>query len=279
MSTARNIPNVLSIAGIDPSGGAGIYADLKAFSALGAYGCGVVAALTAQNTQAVTGVHTPPLDFLRLQIDTLFADVRIDATKIGMLASAEVVATVADRLIHFGAQNIVLDPVMVAKSGDHLLAKSAVAMLKEALIPRALLITPNLPEAGVLLNERPPETLREMFRVAERLRALMPTRDGHWVLLKGGHLPGSEVIDLLFDGDRMIELAGPRIDTKNTHGTGCTLSAAIAALLPQRAGDVLPVESAVRSACDYLQGALRNADQLQVGSGHGPVHHFHAAWR
>ncbi|MEC5399132.1 bifunctional hydroxymethylpyrimidine kinase/phosphomethylpyrimidine kinase [Uliginosibacterium sp. H1] len=279
MSTARSIPNVLSIAGIDPSGGAGIYADLKAFSALGAYGCGVVAALTAQNTQAVTGVHTPPLDFLRLQIDTLFADVRIDATKIGMLASAEVVATVADRLIHFGAQNIVLDPVMVAKSGDHLLAKSAVAMLKEALIPRALLITPNLPEAGVLLNERPPETLREMFRVAERLRALMPTRDGHWVLLKGGHLPGSEVIDLLFDGDRMIELAGPRIDTKNTHGTGCTLSAAIAALLPQRAGDVLPVESAVRSARDYLQGALRNADQLQVGSGHGPVHHFHAAWR
>ncbi|MDQ8020291.1 MAG: bifunctional hydroxymethylpyrimidine kinase/phosphomethylpyrimidine kinase [Moraxellaceae bacterium] len=279
MSTTPRIPNALSIAGIDPSGGAGIYADLKAFSALGAYGCGVVAALTAQNTQAVTGVHTPPLDFLRLQIDTLFADVRIDATKIGMLASAEVVATVADRLIHFDAQNIVLDPVMVAKSGDHLLAKSAVSMLKEALIPRALLITPNLPEAGVLLNERPPETLREMYRAAERLRALMPTRDGHWVLLKGGHLPGSEVVDLLFDGDRMVELAGPRIDTKNTHGTGCTLSAAIAALLPQRAGDVLPVESAVRSARDYLQGALRNADQLQVGSGHGPVHHFHASWR
>ena len=272
------IANALTIAGVDPSGGAGIFADLKAFSALGAYGCGVVAALTAQNTQAVTGVHTPPVDFLRLQIDTLFADVRIDAVKIGMLASAEIVAAVADRLGHFDAPNVVLDPVMVAKSGDHLLAKSAVAMLREALLPRALVITPNLPEAGVLLGRPAPDTVRDMYRAAERLRELLPLGGPHWVLLKGGHLAGDAVVDLLFDGDRMIELKGARIATRNTHGTGCTLSAAIAALLPQRAGGLSPVEAAVREARDYLRGALQAADRLEVGHGHGPVHHFHALW-
>jgi len=272
------IANALTIAGVDPSGGAGIFADLKAFSALGAYGCGVVAALTAQNTQAVTGVHIPPVDFLRLQIDTLFADVRIDAVKIGMLASAEIVAAVADRLGHFDAPNVVLDPVMVAKSGDHLLAKSAVAMLREALLPRALVITPNLPEAGVLLGRPAPDTVRDMYRAAERLRELLPLGGPHWVLLKGGHLAGDAVVDLLFDGDRMIELKGARIATRNTHGTGCTLSAAIAALLPQRAGGLSPVEAAVREARDYLRGALQAADRLEVGQGHGPVHHFHALW-
>jgi len=276
---SRSIPNALTIAGIDPSGGAGIYADLKAFSALGAYGCGVVAALTAQNTQAVTGVHTPPIDFLRLQIDTLFADVRIDAIKLGMLGTADIVHAVADRLAHHKAHSVVLDPVMVAKSGDHLLARNAVAALREALLPLATVITPNLPEAGVLLEVRAPETQKEMYRVAERLRDLLPTRDERWVLLKGGHLPGSEVVDLLFDGDRMIELPAPRIATKNTHGTGCTLSSAIAALLPQRRDGLNPVEAAVRDARDWLLKAIAAADRLEVGSGHGPVHHFHALWR
>lgn len=272
-----SIPNALSIAGVDPSGGAGILADLKTFSALGAYGCGVVAALTAQNTRAVTGVHTPPVEFLQQQIDTLFADVRIDAVKIGMLGTAEIVRTVADRLAHFQASRVVCDPVMVAKSGDHLLAKSAVTMLREALLPVSFMITPNLPEAGVLLETRAPETVREMYKMAERLRVLLPTSSERWVLLKGGHLPGNELVDLLFDGDRMVELAAHRIDTRNTHGTGCTLSSAIAALLPQRSG-LNPVEAAVRDAREYLLRAIAASGMLQVGSGHGPVHHFHALW-
>lgn len=273
------IPNVLSIAGVDPSGGAGVLADVKTFSALGAYGCGVVAALTAQNTQAVTGVHTPPVDFLQLQIDTLFSDVRIDAVKLGMLGTADIVRTVADRLSHFKAKRVVCDPVMVAKSGDHLLARSAVAMLREALLPASFMITPNLPEAGVLLESRAPESVKEMYRAAERLRELLPTASERWVLLKGGHLPGSELMDLLFDGDRMIELPAQRIDTGNTHGTGCTLSSAIAALLPQRADALRPVEAAVREARAYLLRAIAASAALTVGRGHGPVHHFHALWR
>ena len=273
------IPNVLTIAGIDPSGGAGVLADLKTFSALGAYGCGVVAALTAQNTQAVTAVHVPPTDFLRLQIDTLFADVQLHATKIGMLGSAEVTATVADRLAHWKAVKVVLDPVMVAKSGDSLLAKSAISMMREALFPQAFLITPNLPEAGVLLGQRAPESVKDMYRAAERLRELLPLSSERWVLLKGGHLPGNELMDLLFDGDRMVELPAARIETRNTHGTGCTLSSAVAALLPQTAADFRPVETAVRQARQWLLGAIAHSGELAVGSGHGPVHHFHALWR
>ncbi|MDR3087123.1 MAG: bifunctional hydroxymethylpyrimidine kinase/phosphomethylpyrimidine kinase [Azoarcus sp.] len=274
-------PNVVSIAGVDPSGGAGVLADLKAFSALGAYGCGIVAALTAQNTQGVTGVHIPPVDFLRLQIDTLFADVAMHACKIGMLGNAGIVAAVADRLAHWQADNVVLDPVMVAKSGDALLDRSATTMLREALFPQAFIITPNLPEAAVLLgeHERASESAREMRRAAERLRELLPTSSERWVLLKGGHLPGGELLDLLFDGDRMIELPARRIDTPNTHGTGCTLSSAIAALLPQSAGAINPVEAAVRRARDYLQHTIAAAGALAVGHGHGPVHHFYATWR
>ncbi len=273
------IPNVLSIAGVDPSGGAGVLADIKAFSALGAYGCGVIAALTAQNTRGVTGVHVPPADFLRLQIDTLFADVKIHAVKLGMLGSADIVQTVAERLAHWQAAYVVCDPVMVAKSGDHLLAKSAVSMLIEALLPQSFLITPNLPEAGVLLNQRAPDTVKEMYRAAERLRELMPLSSERWVLLKGGHLPGSEVVDLLFDGDRMIEMPAPRIETKNTHGTGCSLSSAIAALLPQTAGGLAPVENAVRGATQWLRQAIARSGELAAGQGHGPVHHFHALWK
>jgi len=273
-----SIPNVLSIAGVDPSGGAGIFADLKAFSALGAYGCGVVAALTAQNTRTVTAVHVPPVDFLRQQLDTLFSDVRVHAVKIGMLGAADIVGTVADTLAREQPPYVVLDPVMVAKSGDHLLAKSAVAMMREGLFPQAFMITPNLPEAGVLLEQRAPETVKEMYRAAERLRELLPTSSERWVLLKGGHLPGNELTDLLFDGDRMIEMTGQRIDTRNTHGTGCSLSSAVAALLPQRTREMRPVEAAVRDARQWLAGAIATSGQLEVGSGHGPVHHFHRLW-
>lgn len=274
----RRIPNVVSIAGVDPSGGAGVLADLKTFSALGAYGCSVIAALTAQNTQAVTGVHVPPTEFLRLQIDTLFADVQLDAVKLGMLGSAQIVATVAERLSHWQASQVVCDPVMVAKSGDHLLSADAIGVLREALLPQTFILTPNLPEAGVLLDARAPETIHEMYRMIERLRLLLPTNSARWVLLKGGHLPGNEIMDLLFDGDRMIELPATRVETKNTHGTGCSLSSAITALLPQNAGNINPVESAVRMARDWLHQAIAASGELSVGSGHGPLHHFHALW-
>jgi hydroxymethylpyrimidine/phosphomethylpyrimidine kinase len=275
--TRPSPPNALSVAGIDPSGGAGLFADLKAFSALGAYGTGVVAALTAQNTQAVTGVHGVPPPFVRLQLDTLFADVRIDAAKIGMLGTADIAIAVAEGLagpIAAGRlPHLVVDPVMVAKSGDALLGREAIATLIEAVLPLATVLTPNLPEAGVLLDARPPDTVKEMQRMAERLRRLLRDDGRRFVLLKGGHLSG-DATDLLFDGDRMIELTAPRIATRNTHGTGCTLSAAIAALL---AHGTEPV-AAVRQAKQYLTEALRQADRLQVGSGHGPVHHFHAWW-
>ncbi len=279
MSTSKRSspPNALSVAGIDPSGGAGIFADLKAFSALGAYGTGVVAALTAQNTQGVAGVHGVPPPFVRLQLDTLFADVRIDAAKVGMLGTAEIAIAVAEGLappVSAGRlPHLVVDPVMVAKSGDTLLGREAIATLIEAVLPLATVLTPNLPEAGVLLGARPADTTKEMQRAAERLRRLLRDDGQRFVLLKGGHLAGDPT-DLLFDGDRMIELTAPRVATRNTHGTGCTLSAAIAALLAHGTEAV----AAVRQAKQYLTEALRQADRLEVGSGHGPVHHFHAWW-
>lgn len=272
--SVRVIPNTLTIAGMDPSGGAGILADVKAMSALGAYACAVVAALTAQNTQAVTDISPVNPQFVRAQVDTLFADVEIHAVKIGMLGQTGVIEVVADRLGHHKPAHLVLDPVMVAKSGDLLLEQKAVGALREQLLPLATIITPNLPEAGVLLEMRAVETVREMRRVAERLRNLM-THGGHrWVLLKGGHLPGNDTIDILHDGDQMIELPGHRIQTRNTHGTGCTLSAALAALLPQTDS----VIDATRAAKDYLVAAIASADMLKVGHGHGPVHHFHKLW-
>ena len=268
------IPNTLTIAGVDPSGGAGILADVKAMSALGAYATAVIAALTAQNTQGVTGICPVPVDFVRQQIDTLFADVRIDAVKIGMLGQEAVTRAVADRMAHFKPRHLVLDPVMIAKSGDHLLERAAVNALREELVPQCTMITPNLPEAGVLLDARPVETLKEMRQAAERLRRLMDHSDQRWVFLKGGHLPGSDCIDLLHDGDQMIEMPAKRIATANTHGTGCTLSAALAALLPQHAS----VPQAALAAKQYLYEAIARSGELEVGSGHGPVHHFHRLW-
>lgn len=270
----RAIPNTLTIAGMDPSGGAGILADIKAMSALGAYGCAVVAALTAQNTQAVTDISPVNPEFVRAQIDTLFADIDIHAVKLGMLGQTGIIEVVADRLGHYQPPHLVLDPVMVSKSGDLLLEQKAIGALREQLLPLATLLTPNLPEAGVLLEMRTVETVREMRRVAERLRNLM-THGGHrWVLVKGGHLPGNDTIDVLHDGDKMLELPGRRIPTRNTHGTGCTLSAAITALLPQMSD----VPALTKRAKDYLVQAIAHADALNVGQGHGPVHHFHALW-
>jgi hydroxymethylpyrimidine/phosphomethylpyrimidine kinase len=263
------IANVLSIAGSDPSGGAGIQADLKTFAALGAYGMAVITALTAQNTQGVRSFQTVGPDFVAEQIDAIFADVRVDAVKIGMVATAEIAAAIADRLRHHGMRNIVLDPVMVAKSGHHLLREDAVAALRDALVPMARVITPNLPEAGVLLGGFEPSSLTDMRRAARELHRLGP----EWVLLKGGHLTGQDSTDLLFDGNTITELPGRRIETRNTHGTGCTLSAAIAALLPRFA-----VVDTVRRAKAYLTDAIAASDRLTVGSGHGPVHHFHALW-
>jgi hydroxymethylpyrimidine/phosphomethylpyrimidine kinase len=269
------VPNVLTIAGVDPSGGAGALADVKAISALGGYACAVITALTAQNTRVVAGVFPVSPAFVREQIDVLLADVRVHSTKIGMVGRAPVIETVAERLVHWRIFPVVLDPVMVAKSGDPLLDASAVGALREALLPQATVITPNLPEAGVLLEGRAPESVKEMHRAAEKLRQLMPSDAGRWVLLKGGHLPGGEALDVLHDGDRMIEMSAVRVDTRNTHGTGCTLSAALAALLPQSSD----VPSAARRAKNYLTEALRHADELAVGTGHGPVHHFHALWK
>jgi len=268
------IPNTLTIAGVDPSGGAGILADIKTMSALGAYGTAVIAALTAQNTQAVTGISPVPPAFVAEQIDTLFADVRIDAVKIGMLGHQAVTRTVADRMAHWKPAHLVLDPVMIAKSGDHLLERAAVDELRSSLLPQATMLTPNLPEAGVLLDAAPVDNVRDMRRAAEKLRRLLNDSGERWVYLKGGHLPGNDTIDVLHDGDRMLELPGRRIETPNTHGTGCTLSAALAALLP-RTGDA---PEAARQAKDYLVRAIARSGELQVGSGHGPVQHFHAWW-
>jgi hydroxymethylpyrimidine/phosphomethylpyrimidine kinase len=280
------IANTLSIAGIDPSGGAGLFTDLRAFAAFGTHGCGVVTALTAQNSQAVTGIAMIDPGFVRQQLETLFCDVRIDGIKIGMLGSPAVIRAVADvlaaRAAKTASQVLVLDTVMVAKSGDALLERDAERLLIEAVLPLATVITPNLPEAGVLLSGRPPETLGEMRRAAERLRRLMRDDGPRWVLLKGGHLSG-EATDLLHDGDRMIELSAPRIETRNTHGTGCTLSAALAAQLARLSlqAPALPreaVEDAVRRAKRWLTEAIRQSGALTVGQGHGPVHAFHALW-
>jgi hydroxymethylpyrimidine/phosphomethylpyrimidine kinase len=263
------IPNVLTIAGSDPSGGAGIQADLKTFSALGAYGASVLTALTAQNTQGVRAFTVVEPDFVAAQIDAVFDDLRIDAVKIGMVASAAIAAVIADRLRHHRARNIVLDPVMVAKSGDTLLLPDAIDTIRTQLVPLATVITPNLAEAGVLLDGPAPASLAEMDVAVRALHRLGPAA----VLLKGGALAGDASPDLLFDGAGVTTLPARRIATRNTHGTGCTLSAAIAALLPR-----LPLADAVRRAKTYLTAALAASDRLTVGHGRGPVHHFHALW-
>jgi hydroxymethylpyrimidine/phosphomethylpyrimidine kinase len=248
--------SVLSIAGSDSGGGAGIQADLKTFAAHRVHGLSAVAALTAQNTRGVDAVHAPPPEFLARQIDTLFADFRIGATKIGMLASADLVGVVCDALQRHGANNIVLDPVMVASSGASLLAPDAVESLRSRLLPLAGVLTPNLPEAEALLGV-PVRARDDMRAAAQALLRLGPRA----VLLKGGHLPHGDLIDLYLDAEGEVAFQHPRLDLEG-HGTGCTLSSAIASGL---ALGLAPRE-ACREACDYVHGALAHATRPGRGS-------------
>ncbi|MCS0496152.1 bifunctional hydroxymethylpyrimidine kinase/phosphomethylpyrimidine kinase [Ancylobacter sp. MQZ15Z-1] len=260
----------VTIAGSDSGGGAGIQADIKTFSALGVYGASVITALTAQNTLGVTGIHDVPPAFITQQIEAVYSDLDVAATKIGMLSRPEAILAVASGLDRHQVANVVLDPVMVAASGDRLLVAEAIATLRAELLPRARLITPNLPEAAALLDEPQATSLEEVRAQAERLLALGPKA----VLVKGGHSEGPESVDVLMDADGVHEFRGPRINTQNTHGTGCTLSSAIAAGLAK--GEDL--RTSVQAAKHYLSRALARSDELHIGHGHGPVHHFHAFW-
>ncbi len=264
MSNARvKIPNILSIAGSDPSGGAGIQADLKTFAAHDTYGMAVIAALTAQNTQGVRGFIAVPHEFVTDQIAAIFDDVSVDAVKIGMLANAEIIEAVARALRKHKAKNIVLDPVMVATSGDSLIDGDAVAAMRDTLIPLCDVLTPNIPEAEKLMRK----AVLDMEAAAQSALELRAKA----VYLKGGHLKRQDAIDVLADGMRTHEFSAPRVDTHNTHGTGCTLSSAIAANLGL--GYALP--EACERAKLYLTDALKTAQFLDVGHGHGPVYHGH----
>lgn len=261
-----NIKNLLTIAGSDPSGGAGIQADLKTFSALGTYGMSVITALTAQNTMGVQAVYDLPSSFVAQQMDAIFSDIRVDALKIGMVGSPETIEMIAKAIERFRPPFVVLDPVMVATSGDRLTSDEAVQALKSRLIPLADIITPNIPEASVLFGKKVEfckETAQELLGLGARA-----------ALLKGGHLDGAQSPDIFSEKNGIEILDAPRIETENTHGTGCTLSSALAVFLA-KGYEPLP---AARSAKSYVWEALRNADSLSIGKGHGPVHHFHTLW-
>jgi hydroxymethylpyrimidine/phosphomethylpyrimidine kinase len=260
-------PVALTIAGSDSSGGAGIQADLKTFAALGVYGASVITALTAQNTRGVSGIHQVPAEFVTAQIDAVFSDLAVAAVKIGMVAQPASIDAIVAGLERWSPKHVVLDPVMVATSGDRLLAPEAVDALRTKLIPRASVITPNLPEAAALLDEPVATSEAAVENQGRRLLAMgCPA-----VLIKGGHGQGSESIDYLIDANGTIALAAPRTATQNTHGTGCSLSSAIAAGLAK--GESL--EAAVRNAKAWVSAAIASADRFSVGHGHGPIHHFH----
>jgi len=266
-SGAMTIPIALTIAGSDSSGGAGIQADLKTFAALGVYGASVITALTAQNTRGVSGIHPVPAAFVTAQMDAVFGDLDVKAVKIGMVAQLATIDAIAVALARWKPWHIVLDPVMVATSGDRLSSADAVSGLRAKLIPRAALITPNLAEAAALLDE--PVASGEAA-IADQGRRLLDLGCPA-VLVKGGHGEGPESIDYLFTGNGTITLPAPRIATSNTHGTGCSLSSAVAALLAKGEG----LETAVRDAKAWITAAIAGADRLDVGHGHGPIHHFH----
>ena len=263
----------LSIAGSDPSGGAGVQADLKAFSANGVYGMAALTALTAQNTQGVSSVHLLPPKFVRDQIKEVFWDIRVDAVKIGMIANAEIAAAVTAALTEVEQSPlVVLDPVMIAKGGAPLLDPKAISTIIEQLLPIAALVTPNIPEAAKLVGREIPDT--HSLEVMSELSTELLNRGASAVLIKGGHLSGEGSPDLFAIKDDFFWLEATRHTTKNTHGTGCTLSASIAANLAK--GQPLP--EAVRAAKAYVTKAIAAADRLGVGSGHGPTHHFYAYW-
>ncbi|THU04067.1 bifunctional hydroxymethylpyrimidine kinase/phosphomethylpyrimidine kinase [Lampropedia puyangensis] len=266
-----SVPRVLSIAGTDPTGGAGIHADLKSISANGGYGMAVVTALVAQNTKGVRSIHTPPVSFLREQLDSVSDDVQIDAIKIGMLGTSEIIETISEWLDINRAPVVVLDPVMVATSGDRLLNAQAEAALRQ-LLHKADLITPNMPELAVLAQTSEAQNWQE---VLEQARAVAAQYQAH-VLAKGGHLSGHLAPDALINIDGTVqEFPGDRIATKNTHGTGCSYSAALATLRPQ----VNNWAEAIALAKSWLTESIRHADSLHVGRGHGPIHHFASLWQ
>lgn len=261
----------ITIAGSDSSGGAGIQADLKTFAALGVYGASVIAALTAQNTLGVSAIHDVPADFIAAQIDAVFSDLDVKAVKIGMLSNVGAIEAVAAGLGRHQARNIVLDPVMVATSGDRLLAPEAVTALCRELLPRALVVTPNLHEAAALTATPVARTEDEMTAQARQILSFGP----RYVLIKGGHGTGDDSVDLLVGADGVVRLSAQRIATDNTHGTGCTLSSAIAAGLAKGLG----LTEAVQAAKTYVTAAIAHADELTVGHGHGPLNHFYRSWR
>lgn len=269
-ATGLGGPIALTIAGSDSGGGAGVQADLKTFSALGVYGASVITAVTAQNTCAVTDVHQVPTTVITAQMNAVFDDLNVQAVKVGMLGTTDAIEAVAQGLNGHRIP-IVLDPVMIAKSGDALLAESAIEALIQHLLPKATVLTPNLPEASRLLGVSVARNRDEMEQQARALLALGPSA----VLMKGGHSYDATCSDVLIGRDGTVAFfEASRVSTKNTHGTGCTLSAAIAAGLAN--GNSL--EASVASAHEYLQGAIRSADLLSIGRGHGPVHHFHRLW-
>jgi hydroxymethylpyrimidine kinase/phosphomethylpyrimidine kinase len=264
------VKRVLTIAGSDSGGGAGIQADLKVISLLGAFGMSAITALTAQNTVAVTAIHEIPLDFIGSQIDAVLSDIGVDAVKTGMLASAQVVRLIADKLADYGPPVVVVDPVMVAKAGIPLLARDARAALIDRLLPLATLVTPNLYEASALIDSEIRDEAA-MRRAAARIQALGPS----YVLVKGGHLEG-EAVDVLYDGRDFHEFRAPRVETKNTHGTGCTYGAAIATYLAQG----IPMVEAVGAAKRFITEAIRQG--LDLGKGQGPINPYAAVrpkWR
>lgn len=268
---AKTYTQVLTIAGSDCSGGAGIQADIKTFSALGCYAMSVITALTAQNTRGVRGIHPVPPAFLKDQLDAIFEDMPPAATKIGMLHTAEQIQVVADRISAYTPPNVVLDPVMRSQGGISLLEADAMSILKTEIIPLSTLVTPNLPEASVLLN-RPIRNLNDMKSGARELAVM--TRSS--VLLKGGHMKGHTVRDLLFlhPENRFECFEAERIHTVNDHGTGCTLSAAITAFLAKKD----PIPKAVGAAKAYVTQALKGGAPYEIGKGHGPLHHFYDFW-
>jgi hydroxymethylpyrimidine/phosphomethylpyrimidine kinase len=261
-------PIALTIAGSDSGGGAGIQADLKTFAALGVYGASVITAVTAQDTQRVYDFVELAPEFVAAQIDAVLGDIGADAVKTGMLSSAPIIEVVAERLEYWQVEKLVVDPVMVAKGGDKLLRDDAVEALKSRLLPRALVVTPNIPEAETIVG-RPLETWDAIREAAREIRSWGVAN----VVIKGGHREESTATDLLFDGKEFREYSTGRVDTRNTHGTGCTFASAIAATLAK--GD--SVEHAVAAAKAYVTKALQNS--YSIGHGHGPVHHFYRFWR
>lgn len=257
---------VLTIAGSDSSGGAGIQADLKTFAARGVYGMSALTAITAQNTLGVQGVFELPAEFVGQQIDSVMNDSGADAWKTGMLANADIIHVVAERARRYGVERLVVDPVMVAKSGDPLLQPAAQVALIQELLPLAYVVTPNHHEAQALTGLAI-HTVEDMRRAAAAIRAF----GARYVVVKGGHLPAaSDAVDVLYDGQQFVEFRAPRVDTANTHGTGCTFASAIAAELAK--GDT--VIEAVRRAKAYLTAALQAAATLRIGKGHGPLDHL-----